>query len=770
MKVERKKIRPLKNYFVPKRQNYNETDFNVFLFEDNTGLKRTYNIIVSNENNKQDSINDKNKIISIFSCENQNEVKTFIQSIGVAAKELSKLNRPYLDYDFIDLIKEKIGSLSINSWVNKNATRFVSQEEKLVVQKQQQERKEKFKNMSQSDKDILSLKPIVLLNALDKMGVIKIISTGENGDELKHKIKFNDSIKHGSKEFNISVAKYEMLTGQKSNLFKDFGNEHHSNTGSGSIGLINHLGIYGLYNNYASFDKTNKEEMIELGKKYLTDNVIPFVPKESFVFSESTASKLYLSKTNTLPIIKKDYKKKMDTFKEFLEYRGLSKELISKLSDQNVLFSGDVYVSRIIRNFNSKKQKFDTNYSYLNSTFVSLRNSNKELESGERFNIVKNLYPKNGEKPFKYDKLNVATLDGKYFGMGEMKNPEFAVIHEAAIDAMSSYELFKESNKIDPNSIFYISTQGTSHMKGFFSKNLGFYVETNSSWSPNKKNNGSRIINVKYETINKNLTPEIIAEYKEQLKDKKLVLVTDNNEKLTHQQKELNKLKINLLKNEIGLNVVFDNIKSLKNMDLMKYDVDNDLVCTYESLDSICQDLKLDFVQNNKTNKLELKSFWQKESTWGFNEKYKGALKNRIKKFFGTDHLVYALDNDYAALPYLIYFAELERNADIKVSYMIPDDLKYEDLSLTKGISLKMMLDKFKKLCKENKYEEAYSSIIEYSSQKPNTDNNDVLKHYQSLKAKNPSAASKYLEENILGKIDLSDLNLSKKKNLKPKP
>ena len=768
MKVERKKNVSLKNYYIQKRKDFKETDFNIYLYEDDSKEPKEYLFVFTNENGEKQTIEDRKNIITVFPIPNPDNVRFFVNQLGKAVSEIRSLNRPVMDYDFIDSIKKNIATLNLpDPWISKSATRFVSIAEKQDIVKQKENRKEAFNNMSEDDKIINAIKPVILINLLEKLGYITISGTSDNSDELKHKISFVDINNHGSTIFNISAVRQENLNSPKSGLFNDFNNSRFPQTGSSAIGLINHFGAYGLYKDFKTFDINDKDEMIIIAKEFLIEKIIPFVDKKDLVYSDAATRMLFIGNSITIPPIKQNYKNntikyRMDVFRDFFEYRGLSKKLINNLVEKDIIFVGDSYTSRL-----QKKQEKDKNYSMLGSQFISLMDYNKNLSSAEKFTVYKNKKTSPDEKPFTYSKMNIDTLDGKFFGMGELKNPKCAIIHEAAIDAMSSYELIAESETIDPNSVFYVSTQGTSHMKGFFSHNMGFSVDVKDNFKPDYKNNGQRMQTVNYTTFKNKLTEDDINLYKDKLKNKKLILVSEKNEKINFSTNKI----IELLSKTVEIPFEIKKVDSIQNINFEQFNKDNDLIITSESLKSLCKELHLSFDYNKETKSFDISKTRIKEYTNPFNSvKNKNYLHKKVVDFFGTDHLVYCLDNDSAALQYMIYFSEMEKNIGINVSYMIPDDISYKDSSLTQGIKLKDFVDDFKKLCSIGKHEDAYSLLSKYASQKPSSDNNDVLKYYLNMKKENPQKAKEYLSEKISFGLNLNDTVLSKKKILKAKP
>jgi len=239
----------------------------------------------------------------------------------------------------------------------------------------------------------------------------------------------------------------------------------------------------------------SKEEKVERAKKYYYDEVEANVRKQDLVYTSINFSRLFLGKSVSFQPIKKDNKETEIKLQEFLKYRGLSDKIIEKTSKEELAISGDFYVSRIKKEIKEDGVTEKYNYGGSNSVLFRLRNNDKSFFGAENFQIDRTNDP---ERPFNYDKMNTGTINGRYFAFGELKKPEMAVVHEAIVDSFSTYDLFTEMG-INAENVGYYSSQGASHLKRFFIKNLGFWSESKINMTDKEKENRTQAV---YENVN----------------------------------------------------------------------------------------------------------------------------------------------------------------------------------------------------------------------------------------------------------------------------
>lgn len=757
MQVKRKKILPLKSYHIEGRKNIDSNDYNVHLFKDSNAIKNQFIIVISKDLKKEDNVVNSNNIVSMIYFSSQDDLKESIKYIGEAAKNIWKLDRQFFDMDFINFIKNSIEHLNFDLWVSPNVSSFVTPEMKAQKLKDKEQKADAFKNLSDEHRDVLSVKPIVLLDTLSKLGFIRILKTSPNGsDEIKYKFEFSDKFSHGNTSFNISVKKHSALNDFSSDVFNDFSNNKNRELGLGSIGLMAHLGEFGLF---SDFNNKSSEEKKEFSLNYLVDNIIPHVPENEKVTPNMNFSTInFDQKTVTFqPIERNDSRsnESIQLLSDFLKYRCLDSELINLFIKENIIIAGDFYNSRIKDDFDNDGNK-KPNYAYTGVPMFRLRSGFKNNFSGaERFTIKRT---PNSPKPFEYDKLNIGSLNGRFFSFGEYEKPKKAIFHEAIIDAASSYSLIKLGGE-NPDNYKYISTQGSSHLKGFCLKHLGFWTHID------KSNNEEKIV-TKAGYINKTLKPlsmESKAELKEKLGDKKLVFCSYN--------KDLSKsteYKLNMLK-EFFSSVDIVDYKKRTDVDLKSFDDDNTILVDNDNFYEFVESIKLNFEFNKDLKKTELKTFYTRENLVDLDDKSKARIRNKIVKFLGTDEIVFCLDNDHAGLKLLPVFTEMQRHFGMKVSYMIPNDFKYEMFS---GLNLDNFMETYEKFVSNNKYDDAYQLLGKYISQKPIVDNNDVLKEYYKLLQTDKVKAQELIDykmKQLKINIGYENPSLKKKSSIKPK-
>lgn len=747
MRVQRTIQKPIKSFYIARR-DIDKNDFNIHLFEDKSTGKRVYSFVISKDDKEEFTIVNKQNIIAMLHSENQADVKPLIPCIGNAIRELRKLNREVYDYDLIENIKKATSDFQYNMWENKNATKYYTPAQKAEMAKRPKYQKKNI--YGEADADLRATKPIVMIETLERMGVINVIRTEPNGDETKHKIEFTDKARCGNTNFNISVVRHHGLDGNKSEIFKDFYNTNKKGLGIGGLGILTHLGEYGLFGKVD--DNETNEQKIDKAKEFFKTQVLPNVNKNDMVYGEVKINRVYLGKSSTFQPVKTENKRVKDIFVDFLNWRMIPNNVIETCFNKDIAFTGGFYVSRIQNEPKENGDGFKENYGYSNQPFFRLRKGEKGFFSGaEMFQIKRS----KGAKPFEYDKKNTGAVDGRYFMFGEEKTPKLAIVHEAILDSLSSYVLLDEAGA-DADAVKYISTQGASHMKKFFAKNMGFITNVHAEISDKDKANRTQAIY--FNQTKKDLTPEIIEEYKEKLSNKKFVFFDYGDTSKTMMA------KIEMLKPFFKENS-FEIIKKSKREDVNfnDYNKDGSLLIDKLNFNEFVSDLKMDFEYDSKNRRSILKTYFEKEKPVNLDDRKKSVIQSRIKKFFGTNDVAFCLDNDHAGLPYMIVFAEMKRHFGVNVSYMIPDDLKYQN---SQGLSLKAFVKDFENLCEKGSYDEAYEKVHKYAAQKPVVDNNDVLKHYLGLKAKNPNEAKQFLNHKLeqLGIDKNSDL-FPKKKN-----
>jgi len=744
MRVKRNIPAPIKSFHIKGRELDNN-DFNIHLFSDIVNGKKVFSFIISKDNKEENTVIDKQNIISMIHVNDQNDVKPLINKFGAAIKSIYGLERPIHDYDLIDSIEKNIGDIEHDMWKNKNATKYLTPAQKIELAKKP--KYEKSTIYGEEDQDIRATKPIIMIETLEKMGLIRVAKTEPNGDETKYKFTLNNS----NVDFNISVVRHHGLTGPKAELFKDFHNGHKAGLGGGGLGILTHLGEYGLFGDLP--DGETNDMKISRAKEFYKEQVRPNVKDEDMVYTKNNSvSRLYLGKSITFQPVKKPNKRTDTLLSDFLEFRGISKKVISKCFEEDIAFSGDFYVSRIQKELKEDQSGMKPNYGYNNAPYFRLRKQGNGFFGAERFQIKRT---NNKSKPFEYDKKNTGSVDGKYFAFGEQKSPKLAIVHEAIIDALSSYELLDEAGA-DADAVRYLSTQGASHMKKFFIKNMGFWTDVKNDLKPEERENRTKAVYIN--TNSKDISEELKEEYINQLKKKKIIFIDcgDTSKTMLSQ--------LDILKDLLDGRLEIIKKDKRDDVNFKDYDVNSTLLVDKVNFTDFLLEMKLNFEYDTKERKSILKTFYTRDNEVKLDDRKKITIKNKIERFFGTKNVAFGLDNDHAGLPYVILFAEMKRHFDINVSFMIPDDLKYENFE---GTTLKTMMKKFEDLCEKDKHEDAYDLIHKYIKQKPAVDNNDVWKNYQSLKNSKPEEAKKILQYKLEQlKID-SGSDLFPKKKVK---
>lgn len=742
MIIKRKKPDPIKSYFIeyPKSLKGNGVSFHILNEKRND---QDNFVFLLSRTEKEVALPEAKDIFATVTVPREN-AKLALNNIGFAVQTESKrTDRQSYDHDIIELIKERDSSLQIN--VSSIASKFVTQEEKNKIQAARVARANApKKEYSSDDKEMLKVRPYALLKTLHNNQIIDISKEEPNGDELKVKFEFVDQSTYGSKKFNISVAKLDASAGNKAQLFNDFSNQKNKALGMGSAGLIAHLGENGFLN----INELSNEDKIKEAKSFFKSNILPLVPEELKMEHNDDGGKMlyFKNKTVTFQPIEKYNPYTKNTMTEFLEYRGISKETIEGLIENNNLIFGDFYNSRITVELD-KFGREKPNYGYKNAPYFRLKDGwskpgyrlLNENYGAERFEVKKT---PTGKKPFEYDKKNIGSVDGKYWSYGNQHNPERAIIHEAIIDGLSSLELFKESGVIDPNNQRYFSTQGASHMKKFFQKNVGI-------WTESKNVKGvEQIVTTSQEFKEfKNPIDDFgIEQYKEKIGHKEIIFFkypsTSKKHYIENNLKEMQKM--------FGCNLKVIELKDRSEVDFSDYKDKDTLLVDEFNYNDLLDSLKLNIYYDRKEKKYSVSTINQRFYERPLNDFNKNKIRKNLETFFGTENLVYCLDNDHAGLKYMKLFTEMERHLGIPVSYMIPDDIAsdkpYDNFQ---GMSLKDMFNQYTGFVKKGNFDNAYELLDKYIKQKPEIDNNDVLKTYQKAKKDNPKLAEEIMESKL---------------------
>jgi hypothetical protein len=734
MKVERNAPKPLKAFPIAIQNNVEKKLYNLHIYDDKSRDERQFVFVLSKDENEVKTMVKEN-ILATITLKDQNEVKYLVQQLGKAVKEVKELERESYDHDFINAINNLTQNINKNIWVSNAANRYISQAEVLEIKEKAKLRKEAAQNLTGDDLLVKSIRPIVLIETLGEMGVLNLQGTQPNGnDELKHKFTFMDTVKHGSSKFNISVAKYGYLQGNKGNVFNDFANSKTKAFGGGSVGLLCHLAEHGLFD----IRNKNNDEIIDFAKEYIVKNIAPNISEDKLVApNEKEKNRVYFEhKAATFQPIVKYNKRTMDTMSDFLEYRGISKDRIQKMIKNGNIITGDFYNSKITEEYDDEGN-LKLNYAYKNVPYFRLRNSfNNQFYGAERF-VVKRV--NNPKKPFDYNKLNIGSVDGKYWSDGEQKKPVAAIIHEAIIDGISSMEILGHGG-LDPESFRYMSTQGASHFQKFMKKNIGFWAEKT------KDRNGKeewKSFAVYFNQKDYDISEDILKEYQDKFKNRQITFFDygDTPKSLIYKLKSIEPIlgtKINIEKTERE-KINFDN-----------YDKKEAILIDKENFYDFVESIKLKIKYDEAKKKNVVKTIYVRENKVPFDAKKKNAILAKVKKFFGTDHLIFCLDNDHAGLKYLPVFSEMEKHLGINVGYMVPNDnVKPDAYKSFSGLRLNDMMSQYKDLCSKNKHQQAYTLLTKYIKQEPEIDNNDVLKEYLRLKNSNPQAAQELIQSKI---------------------
>lgn len=741
MIVKRKKQQAVKGLYTDlSSKTVDKKGLGVHIFTSNLKGKTHFSFIVSKQS-QEVAIPSPDSILVNIDGVPKDSLKTIMTQIGKSFRSLNEFSREVYDNDIAESLKSQIKEVGVQCNIETvtNLSVYRTPEEKVAFE-QKIKNAPKRSNFSEEDQEIMKVRPYALLQTLKDRRIIRIEKEEPNSDEIKVKFQFADTAKYGHKKFNISVAKLDASAGNKAQLFNDFVNQKNKALGTGSVGLMAHLGEYGLFD----FNQLDDVAKKEYAKEFFKNNILPSVPERLKMEYTSSFGLIYFKdKTVTVQPIEKDVPRVKNTMIDFLKYRGISIETIDGLIENNNLIFGDFYNSRIVPDLD-KHGREKPNYSYKNATYFRLNEGwsldGKRIENkahgAERFEVKRT---PTGEKPFEYDKKNIGPVDGKAWSYGNHHNPEKALIHEAIIDGISSHEIFKESGIIDPAKQRYFSTQGANNMNRLFQKNIGI-------WSDTKTINGKIIVDTKFYELRgyyKPLDDDKLEQYKSKLGHKEIIYFKPKSPKKGYIPSNLKHLQ-----EKFGFKLTFVDIESRDDIDFEAYSKKDTILLEEDNYEDFLNSTKLKTFK--KGNTFEISAGNPNYRSQPLNAANKKKIADNVKKFFGTEHLVFCLDNDHAGLKHMKMFTELERHIGIDVSYMIPNDAaSSQPYQNYKGLNLKSFQEQYINFVENGKYDQAYELLDQYIEQKPEIDNNDVLKSYLRLKDSNPEKAEALMQSKM---------------------
>jgi hypothetical protein len=364
---------------------------------------------------------------------------------------------------------------------------------------------------------------------------------------------------------------------------------------------------------------------------------------------------------------------------------------VSEETVDNLINKEKVYGGFFSQNSFEKGHKL-----HFNQMFFDLENANNEIVGSERFVINKH-----SDGGFKTFKLNTAKVAGNAFKI-KGENPKLTVFTEAIVDAISEYELIKEAGlPVSNYNIF--SVQGCGHLNNWFQQNLGFGFELNENF----QSDYGRVFSVeKYEKKEK-LSPVKKEKYIKSMSEFEFFYVSTGTE---NDMENLEKLK--LLEKELNVKVsVIDKKYREEYIDYSKFNKEASNFLDSTNLDNFLKVNNLCFSYDSHDKEFSLKSYSVIYQKGKLNPSSVDKIKEVMIDKLGTCNIALAFDNDEAGL-----------------KYSVLSDYLREDLGIT-----------------------AYDSTPE--NIRKETDVNDILKSYNTLKVKNQEKALKLLE-NHMAKIE----------------
>lgn len=590
-------------------------------------------------------VDEESKFLSSFSFGTKTDYINYKKIITDVFKKLFQDKKIFEYKDFLKELNDNISKIkSEEAWVN---------EYYLPSEKKQNNNFQNNKNKKSSKKQkVNQIKPVVLLETLEKMGLIVVenITPNTTGEDFwKYTIKNN----YGTTNYNFktSVKNKNFIINNAGNFVCNIFNDVYNTSrgyGSGSIGLINYLGCHGLFED-SLLGKENDEKRYFRNLNFLHDEVLPNVPKELLITElDKKDEVINLDNYSRLPIKKKG---KEDLIKNFLLFRGFSEETISNLIKREKVYSG----------FFSQNSFEKGHKIHFNQIFVDLQNSEDETVGSERFIIFQNQ-----DGSYKSSKFNTAKVSGNAFKING-KNPKMTIFTEAVIDALSQYELIKESGlPVSNYNIF--SVQGCGHLNNWFQHNLGFGFELNERFHDEY----GKVFSVSKKEEFKTLSPLKKEKYKKSLEQYDFYYVS-----LNEDADQINLEKIKEFENLLNKKVTIINKEyRAQYIDYNQYDSKKSVFIDATNFDNFFKVNNLNFSYDDYDKEYALKEYFFKFEKEKLTSQKIEEIKNIIQEKLGTDTMAIAFDNDDAGRKYSVVVDYLREELGIKAINSIPENIK----------------------------------------------------------------------------------------------
>ncbi len=617
-------------------------------------------------------------LIAHFEFEEKSSYLKYKKIIGQLFKELSTYKNGFAQENFAKEFKSHVERAQLKGGLNSD---LLPKEKPQYTNKNYNGGKNNYGGGNKKKDLVQQIKPVILLETLQEMGVIDVedVQPNTTGEEFwRYKLSESSS----TFEFKTSVKTKNFIINNgaspKANIFNDVYNSS-KGYGSGSIGVISYLGAHGLFEDPLS-GKENGYKRYMRSVDYLYEKVLPNVPKELlFETLQNQEDVVELDNFSRLPFKKKGYEKNI---KNFLMFRGISEETVDNLIKKEKVYSG----------FFSQNSFEKGHRLHFNQMFFDLENHENRVVGSERF-----ILNEQNDGTFKTVKLNTAKVAGNAFKI-RGSNPKVTILTEAIVDALSEYELIKHAG-LPVSNYNVFSVQGCGHLNNWFQQNLGFGFELNED---SQKDFG-RVFSVEKVEKKEKLSPAKKEKYVKSLSESDFYYVSTG----TDQDAE-NIKKIEAINEEFGLKCSIIHKKYREEyIDYSKFNSKTSVFLDDTNFDNFFNVNGLCFTYDNHDQEFSIKSYSVDYKKSELTRESIEQIKETMIENLGCCDLALAFDNDEAGLKYTAVTQYLEEDLGIKVYNSIPENVK------------------------------------------PNSDINDILKTYNSLREKSPEKAVQLLENHI---------------------
>ena len=481
-----------------------------------------------------------------------------------------------------------------------------------------------------------SIQPVFLLESLFQLGHLQKIAVEDNGSD-EQIYEYASASTGQTYKTSVKSIDYLMtddnINEPDSNVYKHF--RPITNGGRSSFGLLRDLINDGLEIGINSgLDEKNYHAEI---RKYIFDEISPLIDNEKLADIESdinfNSDGYQTQKVNNFSRLPRPIEnhQEMNKFKRYFNNRGLSNQLLDKMIDKGVFYIGDFNKDNVKGEDSSKNIR-----DYSGQGYFRISDSLNRCTGGEKlslYNDSSNGGYSNNRDPanMKIHKINTHIIQGNSFKFqASDSDVKGTIVGEAVIDALSTYEILKMAGQ-NPDQYNYSSIQGINNLSGFLEHNFGIKY---------KKDSKTKNYTYQHSEIIRDLLPISENDIDRVRKAFKSNMYYVND--VGNPDNELYIKKAKKFEEIYGIKVSVINVSDL-NDKIFKPEEEAGSYTDRNSFDLLMNANGIHINRNVDAFTLKRKYVYN-ELTPENVEK----CKDNIKKVFGSEKVIFVIDNDYA--------------------------------------------------------------------------------------------------------------------------